>query len=337
MFRVDAGPRFGAGHVMRCGGLARTLKARGWSVAFAVARPALAATAPFVAAEFAVEALDCPDGEADEARELARRHGAGIDLLVVDHYGRGAAFEAACRPWAGRILAFEDVPGRRHDCDFLLDQTVGRTAAEYDGLVAPTRGFLLGAPYVQIRDEFRAYDDWDRPIAPRAARLLVTFGAADPARQTERTLCAVAGMDLEIRAVVGAGNDRRAAIEELAAANPGVTVVADPAQMSEQMAWADIAVGAAGSTCWEFAVMGLPALVMVCADNQAAVAERLDRAGTVRSLGAFQAVADNDIRAAVADLMEDEDSRRTMSAAGRALIDGRGRERAVQAIEGDLT
>jgi len=33
--------------------------------------------------------------------------------------------------------------------------------------------------------------------------------------------------------------------------------------MPELMAWADFAVSAGGSTCWELAFMGLPALVLI--------------------------------------------------------------------------
>jgi spore coat polysaccharide biosynthesis predicted glycosyltransferase SpsG len=52
------------------------------------------------------------------------------------------------------------------------------------------------------------------------------------------------------------------------------------------MAWADVAVTAAGSTCWELCYAGLPALVTVLADNQRGVAAALADAGAVRSLGA---------------------------------------------------
>ena len=51
------------------------------------------------------------------------------------------------------------------------------------------------------------------------------------------------------------------------------------------MAWADLAISGAGSTCWELACMGLPAVTLVLAENQRAIAEQLNAAGLVLNLG----------------------------------------------------
>src|SRR3546814_7838550 len=74
----------------------------------------------------------------DPADEIAALTQGPADLLVVDHYGRDAAYETACRQACRRILAIDDAPGRRHDCDILLDPTPGRSAADYAGLIPPT-------------------------------------------------------------------------------------------------------------------------------------------------------------------------------------------------------
>ena len=66
----------------------------------------------------------------DEASSLAQRWPDGVALLVVDHYGRDAAFENKCRPWATSILVIDDLADRRHRADFLMDQTCGRKEPE---------------------------------------------------------------------------------------------------------------------------------------------------------------------------------------------------------------
>jgi len=54
-----------------------------------------------------------------------------------------------------------------------------------------------------------------------------------------------------------------------------VRLLRDVGQMSRWMAWADVAVGAAGISSWERCLVGLPSLVVILADNQQAVAEHL--------------------------------------------------------------
>ena len=45
------------------------------------------------------------------------------------------------------------------------------------------------------------------------------------------------------------------------------------------MEWADVAVSAAGTTCWEMCLLGLPAILIGLAPNQRPVAQELDRRG----------------------------------------------------------
>src|SRR5579872_7307234 len=118
LFRCDAAPAIGAGHASRCLALAETMAEAGWRIGFAVSSETLA-TAPALAAScYPVRALT--ENESDVAA-LAAEAGEGADLLVVDHYGRDAVFETACRAFARKILVLDDMTGHRHDCDILVD------------------------------------------------------------------------------------------------------------------------------------------------------------------------------------------------------------------------
>src|SRR3546814_8978638 len=100
--------------------LAAALVRLGWHCRFLVG-PETIPTVPALR-DAGLEALTTTGDPADEIAALTR---GPADLLVVDHYGRDAAFETACRRACRRILAIEDTPGRRHDCDILLDPTPG--------------------------------------------------------------------------------------------------------------------------------------------------------------------------------------------------------------------
>jgi len=320
VFRFDASPSLGTGHAVRCLALARTLAVAGWRVRVAASRQTFETVAG--AGAFAPIALDgAVDGE-------PRRIGAAVgsaDLLVIDHYGREAAFEADCRRWARRILVIDDLGDRRHDCDALMDQTPGRQNSVYRALVPQHCRLLLGSAYAALRPEFRVR----RPEALRRResteppqRILLSLGGTDAGDTTRRTMEALArsGVKASVDVVVGAAAPYAEAVGTCAQdlgdrfrVHQGVN------DMATLMTETDIAVGAAGTTALERCCLGLPALMLVLADNQAEVAAALAKAGAALLLPGIDAVP-----AAVARLCGDAALRRSMSLAAAALCDGRG-------------
>ena len=58
------------------------------------------------------------------------------DWLVLDHYAFDATWQTAALPAETRLMVIDDLADRRHRCDLLLDQNLGRQVSDYDGLVA---------------------------------------------------------------------------------------------------------------------------------------------------------------------------------------------------------
>ena len=148
VFRADASPTMGGGHVMRCLTLADALRDAGWSCAFATAAESSAMVPALARSGHATI-----DIASDDAGELGACVG-HADLLIVDHYGLGAVFEGRARDWAGQVLVIDDLPNRPHDCDLLLDQTAGRGAGDYAGMVPDHCRLLLGADHALLRPQF---------------------------------------------------------------------------------------------------------------------------------------------------------------------------------------
>ena len=132
--------------------------------------------------------------------------------------------------------------------------------------------------------------------------------------------------------IAGAGNPHLAALERAAAALDSADLVVDARDMPRRMAWADLAVTAAGSTSWELARVGTPQIAIVLADNQRPIARGLTDAGLAVSLGWHADVTDDRIADAVAALVGDAGRRDELSRRGRELVDGRGASRVVAAM-----
>src|SRR5207248_6351287 len=109
-------------------------------------------------------------------------------------------------------------------------------------------------------------------IPERARHVLVTFGGSDPENASALACRALAALDdpgLEARVVVGPSNPHARALAAIAEEGRArIELVTATDKMPELMAWADVAICAGGSTCWELAFLGAPAIVITLADNQ---------------------------------------------------------------------
>jgi len=263
--------------------------------------------------------------------------GARCDLLVADHYGRDADFETPCRAFADAVLVIDDLADRPHDADLLLDQNLGRRAADYADLVPAGCRVLTGPTYALLRPEFAALRSnalVRRRAAERVERILVSFGMADPNGLTLRGLRAIAaaGYKGHVDAVIGGGAPDIADVHALAAEmGPQVRVLSDVEDMATLMADADLAIGAGGTTSWERCALGLPALVLIVADNQIPIAEALADAGAAWIIGDL-GVAEGTLRAAIGDILADERAVLAGAMAAADICDGEGCGRVLEAL-----
>jgi len=75
--------------------------------------------------------------------------------------------------------------------------------------------------------------------------------------------------------------------------------------------------------------MGLPSILLILADNQRAIAEKLATLNLAVNLGWHQDATIEQIGLALQELIGDRPKRETMSKKGRELVDGNGARRVV--------
>src|SRR5438876_9238673 len=186
VFRADASPLIGGGHVMRCLALANGLQSEGAECWFGCAAGTTASVPALIESGYRYSELSA----SADAEALQRTMPGGCDWLVVDHYGWSFSEEARCRRWARNILVIDDLANRQHDCDLLLDQTFGRRSADYNGLVPARSGVLVGSQYALLRNEFAEARSASLAcrMPSRLKRILVSLGLTDPANMTQTIL-----------------------------------------------------------------------------------------------------------------------------------------------------
>ena len=340
LIRADAGPGIGGGHVMRCLALAQAWMQSGGRACFAMAEGASSFGRRLTAENCRVETIRSIPGSADDARQsanIARRLAAR--WIVLDGYHLTGEFQHVLSEEFSRVAGRVPQLARIDDCgidaplpaDVLVNQNLHANPRLYAGCSSDAK-LLLGPTYALLRREFAPWRTWQRRISPRAHRLLVTLGGSDDdnvAGKVIEALWMCSGLALDVRLVIGPAYAHRAKLA-VACERLGVRVERGVTDMTPLLAWADVAITAAGSTTWEAAFFGLPAIVLTLADNQREIAASAHDAGLVINLGWHADVGPERIAEALTKLCDAPQLRQAMSQRGRRIVDGLGAGRVVE-------
>jgi UDP-2,4-diacetamido-2,4,6-trideoxy-beta-L-altropyranose hydrolase len=354
VIRADASARMGTGHVMRCATLAQSLQDRGAVPRFVCREHRGNLIAP-LRERWAVHVLPPPvepvdiddedyaawlgvpeSGDAEET--IAALGGEKPDWMVVDHYGLGRAWEARLRPHVGRIAVIDDLAGRRHDCDVLLDQNYPAAESAAGRIVPAGCQPLIGPRFALLAPEYARQRDAGRVRDGSVRRVLVYFGGADPSNMTAEALEALAAPEfsrLLVDVVIGTNHPRRQALERQAVGRANIRLHGTRPHLADLMDAADLAIGAGGTTTWERLCLGLPSLVVSLAENQRPACEALAAAGHIAYAGGANSVRAPEIRAAINALVADPDRLAALASRGLHLVDGRGAPRVADALLGE--
>lgn len=333
LFRVDAGPRIGSGHLMRCLALGQAWREAGEPVVFVTACESDALQARLREEGFEVRPLPPEVPEGDLSRSDLEDHPDAVVVLDGHHFG-----EAVQRAVKGRghgLLVLDDMAHlRRYWADVVVNQNAHAFQLEYSS--SPTTKLLLGTAYVLLRREFRAISHNGKSQPEAARHFLVTMGGTDPENLTLRAVKATQRLDLpdlEVVVVVGPQSPHRPELEDAVAETGGeIELVEDVRSMAELMSWADLALCSGGTTVWELAYMGVPTLVIPMSPIEEFLAGGLRKARLFDVLDNPGALTAARLAKRIRSRMEDRGWRERMADRGRELVDGRGVHRVMREL-----
>ena len=317
VFRVDASPEIGAGHLMRCLVLAQALRGRGIESHFVcyaldsrLVQRILEAGhhysgLPLVeACDHDVSSENPPELAAwlqapwhiDASETIERIKTNSVDWLIVDHYGIDFRWESFLRDHVKKLMVIDDLADRRHACDLLLDQNlVDNQDERYQGLIPSNCTNLLGPHYALLQPQYGELHHCAAPRRPPIKRVLISFGGWDQHNLTSialRALIKLSRDDLLVDVVLSGENAFAEEVHSLADALGNVVVHQMLPSLSELMLQADLAIGAGGSTSWERLCLGLPTIVISSADNQIETCRELAKRGLIDWAGHFDSIGE---------------------------------------------
>jgi len=336
LFRVDAAPRPGWEPLTRCLALASALQRRRRPAHF-LGRLEPATLAPAVKRggnewlPLASETAGGADDLDETLRELRRLKPAAV---VVDHPEIGEEYLAALRRTGVLVVSFDTLAQVRFASRLVVNPLLGPTKVAYEF----ERGtqLLLGARYALVRPEIRRLRPMraQEPIPP--FRALVALGDDDPNNQSgELARCLlncpkVARVDVAVRP----WHPHLEALRQLAESSAErLEVVCEPGETATRVARCHFAVTAGNAWSLELACVGVPQLLIVQSETHWPTAQRLEEEGAATCLGWHANVSTATLRQAVNQMLTTAEDRQALARAGRKLIDGRGPDRLVTALE----
>lgn len=335
LIRADASAAIGTGHVMRCLALAQAWQDAGGRAVFAIAEGTESIWARLTSELCEVVNLSGGGNDLSHTVSLARER--DCDWVVVDGYQFDADYQDGLKAADLKVLFLDDYGHAQHyAADLVLNQNISATPILYSDRQRDTR-LLLGPRYATLRREFSRWSSWERKPSVDCHHLLVIMGGSDQANVTVTVIEGLrqAAIDnLEVTVLVGGSNPHFAGLQALAA-NSGLKLKLrrDVSNIGEIMAAADIAISAAGSTCWELCLLGLPSLLIDVADNQSAVAKALHERGCAVHIG-DHSVSPETVSEKLRCLAMNHELRQSLARRARELVDGKGAARVVSIMRG---
>jgi UDP-2,4-diacetamido-2,4,6-trideoxy-beta-L-altropyranose hydrolase len=268
VFRLEASSALGAGHAMRCLVLAKKMLENNWKCYFSTTKESYL---------FVPQLNEYDRLEPDFIIKEPFKH----TLHIVDHYGLDIAYEAQVRPLVDKILVLDDLGDREHDCDILLDQTYGRVMQTYIDRVPSGCNILVGSQYALIREEFvllREKALLKRKDTKNIQSILVNMGGSDQNNNILVVLKHIHACSFFGEVDIVFGFTAPHIKEVLDYLNSGVSFkfyIHMKADMPKLIFEADLSIGAAGSSVWERACLGLPSIIILTAENQSFSYEKL--------------------------------------------------------------
>jgi len=328
IFRVNASPNIGFGHLIRCSALAEAISERNGKIIFASNYPEIIRK---VVNSFYFDLLDLSNFSPFSLEELEFLIGSLKKIqhpkaFIVDSYDVTSEYLRGIKKNFPHMLlvAIDDLGEKVYSVDILINGNLYAEKLDYSEQRKLGTKLLLGPKYLLLRKEFCNY--CPSKIRDGVEDFLVTFGGSDVAGLTERVVHILVNMNLDkvkIHVVLGYGFERNIKEEFKGYSNVRFHYNLNGKEIKDLAEKTDLAISAGGSSLYELAKCGVPTIAMPIADNQIMLTEEMERYGII-DIVKFDDNFTRNLPKKILLLLHSKERRMKMQKKAVALTRGRG-------------
>jgi spore coat polysaccharide biosynthesis predicted glycosyltransferase SpsG len=335
LFRVDGTTRTGWERLARCQALAAALQRRRRPTYFLsqLEPGSLALALKRVGNEWleADNLCSTDDDLAETVQEIRRLRPAAV---VVDAPDANEEYLSELRATGAMLVSIDHLANIDFPSRLIINPLLGPGRDAYT--FPQGTQVLLGSRYAIVRPEIRRVRPARAQEPPQPFRALIALGDDDTNSQTAKLaeiLLHTPKVE-KIDIIVRPQHPGLSSLQELAAASSErLSVATEPADVTARIARGHFAISGGSSWSLELACVGVPQLLIVQSEGHWPTAQRLEEEGAATCLGWHESVSAQTVRMAIQNLLGDNLERQAMARCGRQLIDGRGPDRLVTALE----
>ncbi len=330
LFRTDASPSIGSGHLTRCKALAKSLKKNNFNIyMLGPSKSYIEKSDQNVFISWEEKIFQNEIEDFDYLFDFAKRK--GIKIIILDDYRIKNIYQKRLSKSNFKVVQFESRYQFNIYADLIINSTLGAKINKYKNLINKKSRLLMGPKYSSLREEFLFLDKVDRAnkfILKK--RIYVNFGGGDDKGAIQKILSFLTDtIYLEIIVVSSKENPRNK--DNLKVVNNllhklNIKYLISPDYISKIINSCDIAIIAGGTSTFEVSFCGLPMIIITIANNQVLHADDWVSRGAAFHLSSFDNLKKKNLIQTLLQIFQ-KNIYTKMSKACYEIVDGLGTER----------
>lgn len=326
--RADGGNNIGMGHIMRCMAIAKEFLERNIEVFF-ISKFCKDVNEIFVNNDikFINTYSNNLDDEILEIEKVIKNN--NIDCVITDSYNLSDDYLFKIKQLVKLLVSIDDNSLYNYPSDIIINGNIYANNLEYK-LTNKNTKLLLGSGYCILREEFRK--NFNFIVEEKVNNILITMGGSDINNFTPFVLETIKELNININVIIGKSFECTNEIQEISKKRDNINLIYNPSNISEIMKNNDIAISASGSTAYELCKVGVPAILIVQAENQENIACEFDKKGIMINMGYFSDLKKDELLEKVKFLIDNKGVRYKMNNLSKNIIPDDGVKNIVDSI-----
>jgi UDP-2,4-diacetamido-2,4,6-trideoxy-beta-L-altropyranose hydrolase len=327
LFRVEATPKLGLGHLMRCLALAEKFNESVSNTNIVFITSSIAAGEQIKRCGYKLINLPSSENMVEEIKYYEKY--IKKTIFITDIPDISEDYLKTLKKKVYLVISIDDGSDTIFYSDILINPNIN---PKINHKYSSRTQYYSGAKYVILKKAFEKYGIKKKQIKREAKSLFMCFGGSDRNNITQKVVNIIQNMDINILIVVGIMYPYYNELVRDIKDYRNIQIKRDAHNMDELIYDADLAIISGGTLLYETCAIGTPAIVICQNQEQNRESEFFAENYSAINLGSFDNIKEDTARNTVIKLISDYDTRKQLSKNARQLIDGRGADRIVNII-----
>ena len=338
--RVDACERTGMGHLIECLSIAKSLEKRSRFQITFLTNPASIVRKIIKKSGYKIRTINAKNEkeEISQISDFVRK--LKINILIVDLLNKKPQYFKKLKRLVKILCVILDDPKPKHiPADLVVNFNILQRRSYYRKFSNSNTIYCIGPKYMPMPEELHEKWKIKKPISNECKTIFVNQGGSDPYHLTIKILKSLERLQLKQKIIVVIGpavstrlKNELKKIRDNLKNDYRFEWAPDQQRMYRLMEESDIAITAAGNTLYELALCGVPSIVVSHHETHNMVGGEFARRGAAINLGIGTVLSEEEIAAAIKELIYSKEKRASLSTNAKKIVDGLGSKRIAEKV-----